>query len=492
MVLHQPRTFALFAPELKALLERRAFKELRQVLQLLNPVDLAEGWPNLPADDQVVLFKLMHRQKALVLFESLEVEHQARLLEALESDRASEAAQAPLPFSPTFDPNSSAPDGGGPIPAAQERVGQLIRRLSPRTLRKLNRYLKLEGAAKPLAVSSGTWPEGTVGSLMHAPAVPLEPGLTARQALEKFQISLRPGTSMPVSMLFVTEKDGRLLGTVELRDLFAAPPDMRLAELASSVEPIKLAPDTDQEDASRLFERYALSAAPVVDERDRLIGIVTSDDVIRVIEKEATEDIQKLGGTEALDAPYFSLSFGELLKKRAGWLITLFLGELLTATAMGHFESEIQRAVVLALFIPLIISSGGNSGSQATSLIIRSLALREMLLADWWRVMRRELLFGLVLGAILGGIGLARIFLWQQWTPMYGEHYLLVAVTVCVSLLGVVLWGTLTGSMLPFALRRLGFDPATASAPLVATLVDVTGIVIYFSVASLILHGSLL
>jgi magnesium transporter len=492
MAMAQPRTFSLFAPELKALLARKAFKELRQVLQLLSATDLAEGWSGLAVADEIVLFKLLNRQKALVLFESLDVEHQAALLEALERDHADEAAQAALQLAPNIDPQSSAPDGGGPVPAGHAQVQQLIRGLSPRTLRKLNRYLKLEGAAQPIAIPAGSWPAGSVGSLMHPAAVPLEPTLTARQALEKFQISLRPGMTIPVSMLFVTERDGRLLGTIELGDLLAAPLDMKLAELASSVEPIKLLPQTDQEDASRLFERYALSAAPVVDDQDRLIGIVTTDDVIRVIEEEATEDIQKLGGTEALDAPYFSLSFMELLKKRAGWLTILFVGETLTATAMSYYEGEIQRAVVLALFIPLIISSGGNSGSQATSLIIRSLALREMQLTDWWKVMRREMSFGLVLGAILGSIGMCRIILWQHWHPMYGEHYLLVAGTVAASLLGVVLWGTLSGSMLPFILRRVGFDPASASAPFVATMVDVTGLVIYFTVASIILHGTLL
>jgi magnesium transporter len=221
-------------------------------------------------------------------------------------------------------------------------------------------------------------------------------------------------------------------------------------------------------------------------------GVVTHDDIAWEIEKATTEDIQKSGGMQALEAPYFNVGFFELIKKRGGWLMALFLGEMLTATAMGFYEDEIAKAVVLALFVPLIISSGGNSGSQASTLIIRSLALYEVRLRDWWRVFIRELAFGIALGIILGIIGLLRILLWQQYKPMYGDHYVLVGITVACSLIGVVLWGTLTGSMLPFILRLLKFDPASASAPLVATIVDVTGLVIYFSVASICLAGVLL
>jgi magnesium transporter len=221
-------------------------------------------------------------------------------------------------------------------------------------------------------------------------------------------------------------------------------------------------------------------------------GVVTADDVVAVAEEEATEDIQKLGGSSALDAPYLQTAFHRMVRKRAGWLSALFLGEMLTATAMAFFEAEIARAVVLALFVPLIISSGGNSGSQATTLVIRAMALGEVRLRDWWRVIRRELAAGFVLGTVLGAIGFLRIVLWQMVSPIYGQHYMLVAATVCCSLIGVVTFGTFAGSLLPFILRRLGFDPASASAPFVATLVDVTGLVIYFSAASLILRGTVL
>jgi magnesium transporter len=257
--------------------------------------------------------------------------------------------------------------------------------------------------------------------------------------------------------------------------------------------PLRVTPLTDREEVARLISKYNLLAVPVVDDTGHVLGIVTVDDVIDAIVREQTEDVQKFGGMEALDEPYTEITFGRMIRKRAGWLCALFLGEMLTATAMGHFEGEIAKAVVLSLFIPLIISSGGNSGSQATSLIIRALALREVRLGDWWRIALRELPAGLALGLILGAIGVVRIALWQRlgWYD-YGRQWPLVAGTVGGALVGVVTFGSLAGSMLPFLLKRLGFDPASASAPFVATLVDVTGLIIYFSVAFAILRGTLL
>jgi magnesium transporter len=241
-----------------------------------------------------------------------------------------------------------------------------------------------------------------------------------------------------------------------------------------------------------VFQREDRVALPVTDSAGVLIGIVTIDDVLDVAESAATRALHRFGGVEALEEPYLQMPFLSMVRRRAGWLVILFLGEMLTATAMGFFEKEIERAVVLALFVPLIISSGGNSGSQAATLVIRALALGEVRLRQWWRVMRRELGSGLALGAILGAIGFSRISVWSAFSAMYGPHWLLVALTVGVALIGIVLWGTLAGSMLPFILRRLGFDPAASSAPFVATLVDVTGLVIYFSVATVILRGTLL
>jgi magnesium transporter len=258
-------------------------------------------------------------------------------------------------------------------------------------------------------------------------------------------------------------------------------------------KPLTVTPHMDREEVARIISRYDLLALPVVDEGNHVIGIVTVDDVIDAIVREQTEDVQKFGGMEALDEPYSEISFGKMIRKRAGWLTALFLSEMLTATAMQHFQGEIERAAVLAMFIPLVMSSGGNSGSQATSLIIRALALRELKLSDWWRIALRELPTGLTLGAILGVIGFIRIEIWQAIGLFnYGPHHLLLATTVGFALVGIVGFGSLAGSMLPFLLKKIGFDPASASAPFVATLVDVTGLVIYFSVAFMLLKGTLL
>jgi magnesium transporter len=249
-----------------------------------------------------------------------------------------------------------------------------------------------------------------------------------------------------------------------------------------------------QERVAQKISKYNLLAVPVLEKEGRVVGFVTVDDVIDVMVEEETENALRMGGVEpgALDQPYMTTSFATMVKKRATWLVVLFIGEMLTATAMGHFEGEISKAVVLALFVPLIISSGGNSGSQASTIIIRAMALGEFRLGDWWKIASREVLSGLALGAILGSIGFVRIALWSAFSDIYGPHWVLVALTVAFSLVGVVLWGTISGSMLPLILRRLGADPATSSAPFVATLVDVTGLVIYFSVAMVVMHGTIL
>jgi magnesium transporter len=302
------------------------------------------------------------------------------------------------------------------------------------------------------------------------------------------------GAKETVYAIYVLDPaDQRLVHVVSLRELMIADRGRHVVDVGERRPPLTVRPLTDREEVARLISKYNLLAVPVVDEGGHVLGIVTVDDVIDAIVAEQTEDVQRFGGLEALDEPYTQIGFWGMIRKRAGWLCALFIGEMLTATAMGHFEGEIAHAVVLALFVPLIISSGGNSGSQATSLIIRALALRELAPRDWWRVALRELPSGLTLGAILGVIGIVRIVLWQQigWYD-YGPHWPLVAATVGLALVGVVTFGSLTGSMLPFLLKRLGFDPASASAPFVATLVDVTGLVIYFTVALLVLRGTLL
>jgi magnesium transporter len=291
--------------------------------------------------------------------------------------------------------------------------------------------------------------------------------------------------------VFVLDLDQRLLGVVSFRELFIAKQDRLVREIMRT-DLITANEHMDQEAVSRLFTQSGLIAIPVVDDENRLKGIVTVDDIVDVVQEEATEDMQKMGGTEALDAPYMTIGIWRMIRKRGGWLAVLFLGEMLTATAMGAFEDEIHTATVLALFLPLIISSGGNSGSQATTLVIRAMALGEVSLRDWWRVVRREIASGLALGGLLGTIGFIRIATWQALFHTYGPHYALVGVTIFFSLIGVVMFGTLAGSMLPFLLRLVRLDPASASAPAVATIVDVSGLLIYFSVANLILRGTLL
>jgi magnesium transporter len=295
-----------------------------------------------------------------------------------------------------------------------------------------------------------------------------------------------------LNFLFVIDDKGVLIDDINIKEFLVVDPATSVEKLMDH-QFIALSVNDEQTETIAIFKNNSRFALPVVNESGVLLGIVTSDDVLRLAEKENTREIQRIGGSEALEEPYTTISFAHLMKKRAGWLVILFLGEMLTATAMGYFEGEISSAVVLALFIPLIISSGGNSGSQASSIIIRAMALGEIKFRDWFYVMRKEIYAGIVLGSILGLVGFFRIFIWQHvHLYNYGEHYIKVALTVGFSLLGVVLWGTIYGSMLPILLKKLGADPAASSAPFVATLVDVTGLIIYFSVATLILKGTLL
>jgi magnesium transporter len=332
--------------------------------------------------------------------------------------------------------------------------------------------------------------EDEAGGLMSNRFARLRPEMTVDEAL-KYLRAQSKGQVETIYYGYVLDKDQKLLGVVSLRELFLAQDKKPINEIMST-DIIKVEQDTPQEEIGKLFSIQNLIAIPVVDGNNVMIGIVTVDDIVSVYQEEATEDIQKIGGMEALDEPYLDVGFFQMVKKRAVWLLVLFVGEMFTATAMAVYEAEIQKAVMLALFIPLVISSGGNSGSQATTLIIRALALGELRLKDWWKVFYRELGSGLALGIILGAVGVLRVLLWPNRTSLFGEHYVLVSFTLGLSLVGIVLWGSLTGSMLPFLLRRLKLDPATASAPFVATIVDVTGLVIYFSVARLFLRGILI
>ena len=332
--------------------------------------------------------------------------------------------------------------------------------------------------------------EDAAGGLMNPRYMRLRPDISVEVAIRYLRRQAIHGIEV-IDYAYVLDPAMHLLGVVSFRELFAAPPEQLVRDIMHT-DLVTVTEETDQEAVAHLFREEGLLAIPVVDAGGRMKGVVTADDVVEVVQEEATEDIQKIGGSEALDEPYLQIGFSDMVRKRGRWLAVLFIGEMLTATAMGFFEKEIARAVVLALFVPLIISSGGNSGSQAATLVIRAMALGEVRIRDWWRVARREILTGLVLGLLLGLIGLVRIMVWQAVGEVYGVHYLLVALTVAGSLLGVVMFGTLAGSMLPFILRSFGADPASASAPFVATLVDVTGLVIYFTVARFILGGTLL
>ncbi len=334
------------------------------------------------------------------------------------------------------------------------------------------------------------YPEDSAGGLMSTDVVNVRDDATVASAIETLRHQCEEDESQ-LYQVYAVDSAGNLQGIVPIARLIVSSP-AKLVRDVMEQPTVQVQPQQDQEEVARLMARYNVAAVPVVDEHGKLLGRITFDDVVDVVEAETTEDILKFGGMEALDAPYLKIAFGRMVRKRAGWLAALFLGEMLTATAMAFFENEIAKAVILALFVPLIISSGGNSGSQASTLVIRAMALGEVNLRDWWRVIRREVAAGLVLGTVLGIIGFFRITLWHAITGIYGAHYLLIAITVFASLIGVVTFGTITGSLLPFILRRLGFDPASASAPFVATLVDVTGLVIYFTVASIVLSGTLL
>jgi magnesium transporter len=348
----------------------------------------------------------------------------------------------------------------------------------------------LEPEERKITLSLLGYPEDSVGRLMTPDYVYVFAHNTVADVFATIRKFAK--NSETIDVIYIINEKGELVDDIRIRDVILATPEKLISEIVDG-RVVSLKANDDQEHASQVFKMNNRVALPVVDDNDILLGIVTIDDMLWVANEEFSEDMQKMGGTEALDEPYLDIPLLKLFRKRIGWLVVLFLGEMLTATAMGYFEDEIAKAVVLALFVPLIISSGGNSGSQASTLIIQAMAVGEITLADWWRVLRRELTSGLLLGSVLGFIGFVRVGVWHSIFPnLYGEHWLQIASTVGFSLVGVVLWGTLSGSMLPIALKKLGADPAVSSAPFVATLVDVTGLVIYFSVALLFLKGILL
>lgn len=347
----------------------------------------------------------------------------------------------------------------------------------------------LDPEERKITLSLLGYPEGSVGRLMTPDYIAVQEDWTVREVIDHIREVGKD--SETIDVIYVVDDRGVFIDDIRIREIILANPEKEIRDVIDN-RYIALNVNDPQETASEAFKMNNRVALPVLDNNSVLLGIVTIDDVLWITQEESAEDITKIGGTEALDEPYLEIPLVKLFKKRVVWLVVLFLSEMLTATAMGYFEDEIAKAVVLALFVPLIISSGGNSGSQASTLIIQAMALGEISINDWWRVIRRELLSGMMLGAVLGVIGFTRVMLWNQIFHTYGEHSFLIASTVGFSLVGVVLWGTIAGSMLPIVLKKFGADPATSSAPFVATLVDVTGLVIYFSVAFVIMRGILL
>jgi len=456
----------LVQSDLEDLIHRKQWDELRAVLAALPDQDVAEILIDLPESDEGVIFRLLPRGRAAAVFSHLPLERQEELIVSLSNDQTREIM------------NAMTPDDR--VQLLDELPGEVTRRLmealDPRQLKETRQLLN--------------YPPDTAGHFMTPEFVAIRPDLTAQQAIE--HLRRVPRTTETLNVLYVVDNGGRLLHDIRLGTLVRASPEALVGDIVERTI-VSIPARTDREEVVRAFEKYDRVALPVVDDQGCMLGIITVDDVMDVARREATEDIHKIGGMEALDTPYAATQFTTLIRKRGVWLSVLFLGELLTASAMAHYEHLLEKAIVLALFLPLIIASGGNSGSQAATLIVRALALGELRMRDWWSVARRELASGVVLGTWLGLIGFARVVLWEQLGIFdYGEHYMLIAMTIWVSLVGIVSFGTLCGSMLPFILRACKLDPATSSAPFVATLVDVTGVVIYFTAATIFLRGTLL
>lgn len=461
-----PMSTTPIPPDFAKLLGERNFSGIKTELSQLAPADSVEAMEELQPAEQAVLFRLLPTDKAAEMFEYMPLEAQEKLLHAMGNEEAAKILDA------------MAPD---------DRTA-LLEELPTQVCARLVDFLS--PGERAVALKLLDYPEDSIGRMMTSEYLAIRDAWTVSQVLD--HIRSHGSDRETLNVLYVVDGDGKLLDDVRIREFLLCPLEMKVSELRDGVFTALHATD-DQETAVSAFRKYDRTVLPVIDGHGGLVGIVTVDDILDVAEEEATEDIHKIGGMEQLDEPYMDISFPRLMKKRATWLVVLFIGELFTATAMKHYEDELQRAIVLGAFVPLILSSGGNSGSQATTLIIRALGIGEVTLKDWWRVMRREILSGCSLGLILALVGALRIVIWARIFPnIYGDHWPLIMLTVAFSLIGVVLWGTLCGSMLPFILKRLGLDPATSSAPFVATLVDVTGLVIYFAVAGVILQGSLL
>jgi magnesium transporter len=431
--------------------------------ELVSPADeLKERWPVLPRDQRMKRFRELHTGEKADFYLQLSAHDQRDLLLHLPTEQRHVWIRL------------LAPDDAVDViqEAGPEWHDELLLLLDEPTRREV--------------VALMAYKEDEAGGLMNPRFARLRPESTVDEAISYLRREAAVIDHMYYA--YVLDQEQHLLGVVSLRMLFASDSAKPIREIMVT-DLVWVAPETDQKAVSRKVRDSRLLAVPVLDADHRMVGIVTVDDIVDVVEEEASRDIQNIGGSEALDTPYMHTTIFEMVRKRAGWLAILFVGEMFTATAMGYFEDEISKAVVLALFLPLIISSGGNSGSQATTLVIQAMALGDVRLRDWFRVIRRELVSGLALGFILGVIGMTRIFVWQSVFHTYGAQTPILALTILCSLIGVVAFGTLAGSMLPFILRRCGLNPASASAPFVATLVDVTGLIIYFNIARMIMLG---
>ena len=463
---------ALLAPDILALLEESPALIAHETEEL-HPADLADVAEALPEDRVPAFLSALPRDRAAEVLEYLDEELRTQLLEAMTTEQAAALV------------SEMNPDERADVleELDEERAEEIVEGMPAEARRETEQLRRYD--------------PDSAGGIMTTDVVKVAATTTVEDALKRVREIARSGKAEAMYAIYTTDEEGRLAGVLSLRELLAAPEGSTLSDVAWT-EPQSVSPFADREEVARVISNYDLVAVPVVSESNHVIGVITVDDVIDAIQEEQTEDVQKLGGMEALDEPYDTIGFWAMIRKRAGWLSALFIGEMFTATALGVYQREIDSATVLAIFLPLIVSSGGNSGSQGTSLIIRALALREVSLRDWWRVAMREMGTGLTLGIILAVIGFGRIELWQTmhdhgWTALgmqlghdYGANGInphLVALTVSLSLVGVVMFGTLAGAMLPFLMRRLGFDPASASAPFIATFVDVTGLIIYFNVA---------
>jgi len=455
----------LLMPEIESLIAERKLNILKEILSDWTPADIADLIVDLPEQDKVIVFRVLHVELATDTFEHLEFDTQEELLKAV----GNEEVAAIL--------NDMSPD---------DRTA-LLEELPGTSAKRLIQLLSAE--ERKIAQTLLGYPENSVGRLMTPDYIAVKQDWTVSETLD--YIRKNGADSETLNVIYVVDSRGKLIDDIRIREVILSPLDKMISDLMDE-NFTALNVHDDQEKAVELFKKYDRVALPVVDNYGILIGIVTVDDVLDVAEEEATEDIQKIAGVSALEEPFPTIPIFSMVRKRAIWLTILFVAQILTAVAMGFFGDEISKAVVLSIFIPLVISSGGNSGSQAATLVIRAMAVGEIVLADWWLIMRREILSGFMLGSILGIIGFLQVAILTNVFHIISSHWVLIGITVFFSLIGIVLWGTISGSMLPFILKRLGADPATSSAPLIATLCDVTGLVIYFSVAMLILSGTLL